>query len=59
MEMKDELADVLEKRVGLQHDKAEQAAQTVLDYLKQRAPEPVKQYLEGGFSKGIGGIFGG
>jgi hypothetical protein len=57
--MKEELAGVLEQRVGLDRQKAEQAAEVALDFIKDRAPEPVRQYLEGGgLSKGLGSLFG-
>jgi len=61
-----ELVEQLKSRVGLDNDKAQQAAQTVLEFLKQRLPEPVASQLDSAISGGgvegmagkIGGMFG-
>ncbi len=59
MDLKDELAKVLEQRVGIDQQKATQAAEVALEFIKDHAPEPVRQYLEGGgLSKGLGGLLG-
>jgi uncharacterized protein (DUF2267 family) len=61
-----ELIEQLKSRVGLDDDKARSAAQTVLEFLKQRLPEPVASQLDSAISGGgvegmkekLGGIFG-
>jgi uncharacterized protein (DUF2267 family) len=61
-----ELIEQLKSRVGLDDDKAHSAAQTVLEFLKQRLPEPMASQLESALSGGglegvkekLGGIFG-
>lgn len=42
----DELIQQLKSRVGLDDNKAQSAAQTVIDYLKQRLPGPVAGELD-------------
>ncbi len=60
MDLKDELANVLQQKAGLDQLKAQQAAEVAVNLIKERAPEPLRKYLEGGgLSKGIGGLFGG
>jgi hypothetical protein len=58
-----ELIEQLKSRVGLDDQKAHSAAQTVLDFLKQRLPEPVSSQLDsvvsGGGAEGISGKIGG
>lgn len=61
-----ELIELLKSRVGLDDDKARSAAQTVLEFLKQRLPEPIGRELESQLSGGsvedlagkLGGLFG-
>ncbi len=60
-----ELIEQLKSRVGLDDQKAHSAAQTVIDFLKQRLPGPVASQLDNAISGGgqgledkIGGIFG-
>lgn len=61
-----ELIEQLKSRVGLDDDKARSVAQTVLEFLKQRLPEPVAGQLDSAISGGgvegmkdkLGGIFG-
>lgn len=58
-----ELVEQLKSRVGLDNDKAQQAVQTVLDFLKQRLPEPVASQLDsvitGASAEGIAGKISG
>ncbi len=61
-----ELIEQLKSRVGLDDNKAQSAAQTVIDFLKQRLPGPVASQLDsalsGGTAEGIkeklGGMLG-
>lgn len=62
-----ELIEQLKSRVGLDDQKARSAAQTVLDFLKQRLPAPVANQLDSALSGGgtaeevkekLGGLFG-
>ncbi len=61
-----ELIEQLKSRVGLDDQKAQSAAQTVLDYLKQRLPGPIAgeldKFASGGSLEGvesrIGSLFG-
>jgi hypothetical protein len=60
------LIEQLKSRVGLDDDKAQSAAQTVIEFLKQRLPAPVASQLDNALSGGaaegikdkIGGVFG-
>jgi uncharacterized protein (DUF2267 family) len=62
----EELINQLKSRVGLDDEKARSAAQTAIEFLKQRLPAPVASQLEsalaGGGAEGIkdalGGVFG-
>ncbi len=58
----DELIEQLKSRVGLDDAKAHSAAQTVLDFLKQRLPGPVASQLDsaisGGGAQGVAGKIG-
>jgi uncharacterized protein (DUF2267 family) len=58
-----ELIEQLKSRVGLDDNKARSAAQTVLEFLKQRLPEPiasqVESHLSGGGAEDLGGKLGG
>ena len=61
-----ELINQLKSRVGLDDDKANTAAHTVIEFLKQRLPAPIASQLDSALSGGaaegiadkIGGIFG-
>jgi uncharacterized protein (DUF2267 family) len=57
-----ELIEQLKSRVGLDDAKARSAAQTVIEFLKQRLPAPVATQLDnaiaGGSAEGIAGKLG-
>jgi len=61
-----ELIEQLKSRVGLNDDQARSAAQTVVEFLKQRLPSSVSSHLDtvaaGGSAEGLkeklGGILG-
>ena len=61
-----ELIEQLKSRVGLDDHKAQSAAQTVIEFLKQRLPGPIASQLDGALSGGstggmqdkIGDVFG-
>jgi hypothetical protein len=61
-----ELIQQLKSRVGLDDEKANSAAQTVIEFLKQRLPAPVAGQLDSALSGGgiegmkekIGDVFG-
>ena len=61
-----ELIEQLKSRVGLDDGKAHSAAQTVIDFLKQRLPEPTANQLDSalagggaaGLTEKLGGMFG-
>jgi hypothetical protein len=53
--MREELIKLLQERVGLDRQKAEQAVDTMLDYAKQHGPE-LTALLAG--KGGLGGLFG-
>ncbi len=61
--MRDELARLLQERVGLDQQKAEMAADVAIDFIRQRAPEPFRSMLGGGAAGGggsvLGSVFGG
>ena len=54
-----ELVQQITQRVGIPEDKARQAAETVLSFLKTRLPAPVSSqidsFLQGGSAQNIGG----
>ncbi|MGZ4811871.1 MAG: hypothetical protein ACXVZR_09575 [Terriglobales bacterium] len=58
-----ELIEQLKSRVGLDDATAQSAAQTVIEFLKQRLPAPVASQLDnilaGGGAEGIAGKLGG
>ena len=63
----DELVKLISQKAGISEDQARSAAQTVLDFLKQKLPAPVSSQIEGllnssgkvdDLAKGIGGLFG-
>jgi uncharacterized protein (DUF2267 family) len=47
-----ELIEQLKSRVGLDDTKAHSAAQTVIDFLKQRLPGPIASHLDSALSGG-------
>ncbi len=47
-----ELIEQLKSRVGLDDSKAQSAAQTVIEFLKQRLPGPISSQLESALSGG-------
>jgi len=52
-----ELIEQLKSRVGLDDSKAQSAAQTVIEFLKQRLPEPIAGQIESALSGGgVAGI---
>ena len=61
-----ELIEQLKSRVGLDDSKAHSAAQTVIEFLKQRLPGPIAGQLDSALSGGgmegmkdkIGDVFG-
>lgn len=53
----DELIKTVSERTGLPEDKARDAAQAVLDFLKEKLPEPIASKLEG-FVEGQGDAIG-
>lgn len=61
-----ELIEQLKSRAGLNDNQAHSAAQTVLDFLKQRLPQSVASQLDTvaaggkveGMAEKLGGIFG-
>lgn len=58
-----EIVEQLKSRVGLDDNKAQQAAETVINFLKQRLPGPVASQLDNfvsgqGGSEGIAGKVG-
>ncbi len=59
--MKDQLVSLLVSNVGLDQQKAEQAVDTVLDYIKNN-PQQLSSYLDkfgaGGLADKLGGMFG-
>ncbi len=54
--MREELINLLQQRVGLNRQQAEQAADVVLNYLKEKSPEQLRSFLGG--QGGLGGILG-
>ena len=63
----DELVELVVKKTGIPKETARKAVKTVLDFLKEKLPEPVAgmldNYLEGDAAgdllEGLGGLFGG
>ena len=59
--MKEQLISLLISKVGLDQQKAEQAVDTVLEYVKTN-PQQVTSYIQsaggGGLADKIGGMFG-
>jgi len=66
----DELIQQVAQRTGLPPDKAKQAAEVVIAFLKDKLPAPIASQLDsvvkgggagglGGLASGLGGLFGG
>jgi uncharacterized protein (DUF2267 family) len=63
----DELVALVVKKTGISEEKARKAVETVLDFLKDKLPEPIAgrldDVLEGGSTvdilSGLGGLLGG
>jgi len=63
----DELVDLVVKKTGMSEDMARKAVDTVLDFVKEKLPDPIADRLDdilegGGVSDmlgGLGGLFGG
>ena len=59
--MKEQLVSLLVSRVGLDQEKAEQAVDTVLGYIKEN-PQQLTSYLDkfgaGGIGDKLGGLLG-
>ncbi len=64
----DELINLVSQKTGLPQDKARQAVETVLNYLKQRLPAGVAGQIDtvlaggnlpGDITKGLGDLLGG
>ncbi len=59
--MKEQLVSLLQSKVGLDAEKANQAVDTVLDFFKNN-PQQLTEYLgklPGGIGDKLGGMFGG
>ncbi len=62
----DELVKLVQQKTGLPQDKAKQAVDTVIGYLKQKLPQPIAGQIDavlagnmGDLAKGLGGMLGG
>ena len=63
----DELVELVVKKTGIPEETAKKAVETVLDFLKEKLPEPVGGMLDnfldgdaaGDLLEGLGGLFGG
>ncbi len=53
-----ELVQQVCQRTGLSEDKAQQAVQTVLGYLKEKLPGPIAGQIDSALQGGGGGISG-
>ena len=65
----DELVKLVSEKTGLPEKQAEQAAKVVIDFLKDKLPDPIGDQLDnvieggdlmdgaGGLLKGLGGMF--
>jgi nucleoid DNA-binding protein len=60
--MKEQLVSLLTSKVGLDEEKANQAIDAVLDYIKNN-PQQIQEYLgkigAGSVAEKLGGLFGG
>jgi hypothetical protein len=55
----DELVKHVSKKTGLSEEMAAGAAETVIDYLKERLPQPIAGQIDGVLSGGASGGIGG
>lgn len=60
----DELVKMVQQKTGISEDQARQAVTTVLNFLKERLPQPIAAQVDGvinnpGVSSALGGLFGG
>jgi hypothetical protein len=67
----DELVQLVSEKTGLSEEQSKMAVEIVLDYLKNRLPEPVAGQIDGlltgegaggglgGIAQGLGGLLGG
>jgi uncharacterized protein (DUF2267 family) len=57
----DELIQKVQQRAGIDESQASAAVNTVIDFLKDRLPEPIADQVEGALSgeaEAVGSIFG-
>ena len=54
--MRDELIKLLQERVGLDKQKAEQCVDVMLNYMKEKGPDYLRGLTEG--KGGLGGMLG-
>ena len=62
----DELVELVVKKTGISEDMARKAVETVIDYLKDKLPDPIAGRLDdvlegksGDLLSGLGGLLGG
>ncbi len=64
----DELVKLVSQKTGISEDQARMAAQTVVNFLKEKLPAPIAAQIDTvinnpglaqGLSQGLGGLFGG
>jgi len=55
--MEEQLAKVIQERVGLNEEQSRQAARTALEFLKERLPQ-VAPLIDGLDTQGLGGLGG-
>jgi hypothetical protein len=54
----DELVKMVSQKTGLSEDKARSAAETVIDYVKAKLPQPLASQVDNVVNKGGGGGMG-
>lgn len=54
--MDQELIKMVSQKTGLSEDKARSAAETVLNYVKEKLPQPVASQVDNVVNKGGGGM---
>lgn len=57
----DELIQQVQQRAGIDESQASAAVNTVIDFLKERLPEPIADQVEGaltGEAETVGSVFG-
>ncbi len=60
----DELVKLVQQKAGISEDQARQAVTVVLNFLKERLPQPIASQVDGvlnnpGIAGALGGMFGG